>query len=149
MKLVVTKLLATSALMSVMTTAALAADQKIDLSAMTCRDFIASDQAKSTLILAWFLGFYGEEEDPQVIDLGKLEAARGQFADFCKQQPNFRMTVAAEGILETPEQGNRPPRTAVSLGLGLRRSIACICDLNRRGMDHCGRFCGGQRQPQC
>jgi len=104
MKLVVTKLLATSALMAVMTTAALAADQKIDLSAMTCRDFIASDQAKSTLILAWFLGFYGEEEDPQVIDLGKLEAARGQFADFCKQQPNFRMTVAAEGILETPEQ---------------------------------------------
>jgi hypothetical protein len=90
--------------MAAMTTAALATEQKIDLSAMTCRDFMASDQAKSTLILAWFLGFYGEEEDPQVIDLGKLEAARAQFADFCKQQPNFRMAIAAEGILETPEQ---------------------------------------------
>jgi hypothetical protein len=104
MRLPITKLLATLALMAVMTTAAFAGEQKIDLSAMTCRDFIASDQAKSTLILAWFLGFYGEEEDPQVIDLSKLEATRSQFADFCKQQPNFRMTVAAEGILETPEQ---------------------------------------------
>jgi HdeA/HdeB family len=105
MKLVATKLLITLALMAAMTTAVFASEQKIDLSAMTCRDFMASDQAKSTVILAWFLGFYGEEEDPQVIDLGKLEAARTQFADFCKQQPNFRMTVAAEGILETPEQG--------------------------------------------
>jgi hypothetical protein len=104
MKLLVTRLLATLALMAVMTTAAFAGEQQIDLSAMTCRDFLASDQAKSTLILAWFVGFYGEEEDPQVIDLGKLEATRGQFIDFCKQQPNFRMTVVAEGILETPEQ---------------------------------------------
>jgi len=104
MKLVATKLLTTLAVMAVMKTAAFAGEQKIDLSAMTCRDFTASDQARSTLILAWFLGFYGEEEDPQVIDLGKFEAARTQFADFCKQQPNFRMTVAAEGILETPDQ---------------------------------------------
>ena len=43
---------------------------------MTCSDFMESDQAKSTLILAWFVGFYGEEEDPQVIDLDKLEQAR-------------------------------------------------------------------------
>jgi hypothetical protein len=104
MKLVATKLVATLALMASMTTAAFAGEQKIDLSAMTCRDFVASDQVKSTLILAWFLGFYGEEEDPQVIDLNKLEDTRAQFTAFCKQQPNFRMTVAAEGILETPEQ---------------------------------------------
>ncbi|HTV26535.1 MAG TPA: HdeA/HdeB family chaperone [Xanthobacteraceae bacterium] len=104
MKRLVIKFLAAFGLVAAMTTAAFAGEQKIDLSAMTCRDFTASDQAKSTVILAWFMGFYGEEEDPQVIDLGKLEATRGKFIDFCKQQPNFRMTVAAEGILETPEQ---------------------------------------------
>jgi hypothetical protein len=104
MKHLTTIFLVTLALVVSMTTAALTSEQKIDLSAMTCRDFMASDQTKSTLILVWFLGFYGEEEDPQVIDLGKLEAARTQFTDFCKQQPNFRMTVAAEGILETPDQ---------------------------------------------
>jgi hypothetical protein len=98
------KLLTTLALIALMTTAAWGAEQKIDLSAMTCGDFMKSDQAKSTLILAWFLGFYGEEEDPQVIDLDKLEHARTQFTAFCQQQSSFRMTVAAEGILETPEQ---------------------------------------------
>jgi hypothetical protein len=98
------KLLTTLALIAVMTTAAWGAEKKIDLSAMTCSDFMKSDQSTSTLVLAWFLGFYGEEEDPQVIDLDKLEQARAQFGAFCKQQPNFRMTIAAEGILETPEQ---------------------------------------------
>jgi hypothetical protein len=98
------KLLATLALIALMTTAAWGTEQKIDLSAMTCSDFVKSDQTKNTLILAWFLGFYGEEEDPQVIDLDRLEQARTQFTAFCKQQPSFRMTVAAEGILEAPEQ---------------------------------------------
>jgi hypothetical protein len=98
------KLLTTLALIATMTTAAWGNEQKIDLSAMTCSEFMKSDQTTGTLILAWFLGFYGEEEDPQVIDLDKLEQARTQFTAFCKQQPNFRMTVAAEGILETPEQ---------------------------------------------
>jgi hypothetical protein len=98
------KILATIGLIAVMTTAAWGSEQKIDLSAMTCSDFMKSDRTEGTLILAWFLGFYGEEEDPQVIDLDKLEQARAQFTAFCKQQPNFRMTVAAEGILETPEQ---------------------------------------------
>jgi acid stress chaperone HdeB len=99
------KLLTTLALIAAMTTAVSGEPQKkIDLSAMTCRDFVQSDQAQATLILAWFMGFYGEEEDPQVIDLGKLEETRSQFTAFCKQQPTFRMTVAAEGILETPEE---------------------------------------------
>jgi hypothetical protein len=104
MKLLVTKLLATLALTAAMTAAAFASEQKIDLSAMTCRDFLASDQAKSTLIVTWFMGFYGEEQDPQVVDLGKLDATRGQFINFCRQHQNFRMTAVAEGILEAPEQ---------------------------------------------
>jgi hypothetical protein len=98
------KLLTTLTIIAAMTTAAWGSEQKIDLSAMTCSDFMKSDQAKSTLILTWFLGFYGAEEDPQVIDLDKLEQVRTQFTAFCTQQPSFRMTVAAEGILETPEQ---------------------------------------------
>jgi hypothetical protein len=50
------------------------------------------------------MGFYGEEQDPQVVDLGKLDATRGQFINFCRQHQNFRMTAVAEGILEAPEQ---------------------------------------------
>ena len=81
-----------------LTTLGNAEAQKIDVSAMTCRQFV-QDQANSQVILAWFLGFYSEVENPQVIDVGKLDNLRERFLTFCKQQPEFRMTVAAEGIL--------------------------------------------------
>jgi acid stress chaperone HdeB len=72
--------------------------QKLDVSAMTCRQFVQSNEANSQVILAWFLGFYSDVENPQVIDVGKLDNLRERFLTFCKQQPEFRMTTAAEGI---------------------------------------------------
>jgi acid stress chaperone HdeB len=73
--------------------------QKIDVSAMTCRQFVQSNEANSQVVLAWFLGFYSEVENPQVIDLGKLQNFGEKLLTFCKEEPEFRMTTAAEGIL--------------------------------------------------
>ena len=73
--------------------------QKIDVSAMTCRQFLQTSEGNVPVILAWFLGFYSEVENPQVIDLGNLGRLREKFLTFCKEQPEFRMTTAAEGIL--------------------------------------------------
>jgi len=72
--------------------------QKIDVSAMTCRQFVRNDEANSQIILAWFLGFYSEVESPQVIDLGKLDNFRQKLLSLCKEEPEFRMTTAAEGV---------------------------------------------------
>jgi hypothetical protein len=58
------------------------------------------------VILAWFLGFYSELEDPQVIDLGNLGRLREKFVAFCKEAPDFRITTAAEAILG--KSGQRP-----------------------------------------
>jgi hypothetical protein len=73
--------------------------QKIDVSAMTCRQFVRSNEANGQVILAWFLGFYSEVGNPQVIDLGKLDSFRQKLLTLCKEEPEFRMTTAAEGIL--------------------------------------------------
>jgi hypothetical protein len=73
--------------------------QKIDVSAMTCRKYLQTSEGNVQVILAWFLGFYSEVEDPQVIDLGNLGRLRGKFVAFCKEAPDFRMTTAAEAIL--------------------------------------------------
>jgi acid stress chaperone HdeB len=86
-------------LAAALTTPADAEAQKIDVSAMTCRQFLQTSEANNQVILAWFLGFYSEVENPQVIDLGELDRLREKFLTFCKQQPQFRMTTAAEGIL--------------------------------------------------
>jgi HdeA/HdeB family len=73
--------------------------RKIDVSAMTCRQFVQNNETNSQVILVWFLGFYSEVEDPQVIDLGKLHDFREKLLTLCKEEPEFRMTTAAEGIL--------------------------------------------------
>jgi hypothetical protein len=73
--------------------------QKINISAMTCSQFLKVDRDRSDLILSWFLGFYAEAANPQIIDLTKLDRARDQFNTFCAEEPSFRMTTAAEGLL--------------------------------------------------
>jgi acid stress chaperone HdeB len=73
--------------------------QKIDVSAMTCRQFLQTGETNNQVILAWFLGFYSEVENPQIIDLGNLDKLRDKLLTLCKDQPQFRMTTAAEGIL--------------------------------------------------
>lgn len=40
------------------------------------------------VILAWFLGFCSEVENPQVIDLGNLGRLREKFLAFCKEAPD-------------------------------------------------------------
>jgi len=74
--------------------------QQIDVSSMTCQQFVQNDEAKINLIVAWFLGFYTDEQDPQVLDMSSLNKTRDRFITFCKQQPNFKMTAAAEGLLD-------------------------------------------------
>jgi acid stress chaperone HdeB len=93
------KLIKSGMLAIALTTLANAETRKIDVSAMTCQQFMQTSEANMQLILAWFLGFYSDVENPQVIDLGKLESLRERFLTFCKQQPEFRMTIAAEGML--------------------------------------------------
>jgi len=72
--------------------------QKIDVSTMTCRQFVGNDEGSRQVILAWFFGFYSEVENPQVIDLGKLDNFRQKLLSLCKEEPEFRMTTAAEGV---------------------------------------------------
>ncbi|HTV36328.1 MAG TPA: HdeA/HdeB family chaperone [Xanthobacteraceae bacterium] len=73
--------------------------QKIDVSSMTCEQFTQTDPARMVLIMTWFMGFYAEVQNPQVIDLTKLEMQRANFVAFCKQEPTFHLTTAAEGLL--------------------------------------------------
>ena len=73
--------------------------QKIDVSAMTCQQFLQASEGNTQVILAWFLGFYSEVENPQIIDLGNLDKLREKLLTLCQDQPQFRMTTAAEGIL--------------------------------------------------
>jgi acid stress chaperone HdeB len=93
------KMIATLILAAAFTGVAAADDQKVNVSAMTCNQFVQTDPTKMNLIISWFVGFYSDPEDPQVIDLAKIDTVRANFIAFCKQQPGFRIDAAADGIL--------------------------------------------------
>jgi acid stress chaperone HdeB len=95
-----TSLILGMAVTAMLVTATAQADnqQKIDLAAMTCRQFVQADDKSVDLVMAWLLGFYAGEDEPQVLDLAKLDTVRKSFMAFCKEQPGFRLTTAAEGI---------------------------------------------------
>jgi len=92
------KLLMTMLVAVCLTAAHAATAQKLDFSEITCASFLQSDKDTSRLIVTWFLGFYTEEKDPQMLDLSALNDLQNKFTDFCKKEPTFRMSTAAEGI---------------------------------------------------
>jgi acid stress chaperone HdeB len=72
--------------------------EKLDFSEMSCAAFLQSDKDTSKLVITWFIGFYTEANDPQVLDLSTLNDFQIKFTAFCKQEPSFHMSTAAEGI---------------------------------------------------
>ena len=72
--------------------------QKLDFSEVTCATFMQSDKETSKLVVTWFMGFYTEAHDPQVLDTSALNDLQTKFTTFCKQEPTFHLSTAAEGI---------------------------------------------------
>jgi hypothetical protein len=72
--------------------------QKFDFSEMTCATFLQGDKDTSKLVVTWFIGFYTEANDPQILDLSTLNDFQNKFTAFCKQEPSFHVSTAAEGI---------------------------------------------------
>jgi hypothetical protein len=46
----------------------------IDLSMMTCQQFLASNKTEIEIVLSWLDGYYKDEKDPPVIDTDTLVA---------------------------------------------------------------------------
>jgi acid stress chaperone HdeB len=80
--------------------AAPAAAQKIDLSTVTCKDFLASGQDNISYILMWLNGFYTGEDDPPIIDFDKMKERGGKLGDYCRAHPDNGLITAAEEVME-------------------------------------------------
>ena len=51
---------------------ALAADNALDVSELTCEQFMNYNDDNKGLIMMWFEGYYTEEDEPATIDFGKM-----------------------------------------------------------------------------
>lgn len=74
--------------------------QKVDLSTITCKQFLTSSKENIGLILMWMTGYYADQEAPPVIDFDKMKSDAGKVAEYCSTNPDHGLITAAEEVFE-------------------------------------------------
>ena len=90
------KMLAAVGLMSV---SASANATVIDLSTLTCKQFIDGSKDDIGTILTWLDGWYKGDSDEAIIDTDVFVANAKKFGTYCAANPNISIVNAAEQIL--------------------------------------------------
>jgi acid stress chaperone HdeB len=72
----------------------------LDLSTVTCEQFIGGDKDEISMVLTWLDGWYKGDEDEAIIDTDVFVANARQFGSFCAANPNISVVNAAEKILD-------------------------------------------------
>jgi acid stress chaperone HdeB len=62
--------------------------EDIDLSAWTCKKFMAANKDDVGIILSWLDGYYKEEDAPPVIDIEQFVANAKKLGEYCAAHPN-------------------------------------------------------------
>jgi len=79
--------------------AAPATAQRLDLSAITCKEFFEGSQERIGLILMWLDGYFTDEDDPPVIDFDKMKTNAEKLGEYCGKNPALGLMTAAEEVL--------------------------------------------------
>jgi acid stress chaperone HdeB len=80
--------------------AAPASAQRLDLSKVTCKEFLESGERTMGMILMWLTGFFTDEDETPIVDFDKLKSDAGKMTDFCRKNPTTKLMTAAEDILQ-------------------------------------------------
>jgi acid stress chaperone HdeB len=88
-------------LSAIMTAAILAAAtpvhaQKVDLSTITCKQFLDMSKESVGLILMWMAGYYADQDAPPVVDFDKMKEDAAKLAGYCAKNPGVGLITAAE-----------------------------------------------------
>jgi hypothetical protein len=71
--------------------------QSLDLSKITCKEFLDSDKTRKDLIIAWLDGYYLDQNTMgPVMKLDKFAADLQKLSDYCSPNPALDLIAAAE-----------------------------------------------------
>jgi len=79
--------------------AAPASAQVVDLSAITCQQFLDSGKETIGYIMMWLDGYYTGEDDPAVVDFDKMKERGEKLGDYCAQNPTHGLLTAADEVM--------------------------------------------------
>ncbi|HET9904334.1 MAG TPA: HdeA/HdeB family chaperone [Xanthobacteraceae bacterium] len=77
-----------------------AAAQKLDLSDVTCTDFLQSGEDNIAFILMWLHGFYKSAEGQAIIDFGEMRRQAERLGDYCRTHPSATLVKARDEVME-------------------------------------------------
>jgi acid stress chaperone HdeB len=80
--------------------AAPASAQKLDLSAVTCKEFLDSGDHTISMVLMWLAGFYTDEDDPPIVDFDKMKSDTAKLTEYCRKNPTSGLIAAVEEALQ-------------------------------------------------
>jgi acid stress chaperone HdeB len=74
--------------------------EDIDLSAWSCKQFLAASKEDVGVILAWLDGYYKEEDQPPVIDTDALVANAKKLGQYCAAHPDGALIEATDKLFQ-------------------------------------------------
>jgi acid stress chaperone HdeB len=77
-----------------------ASAQVVNLSKMSCKEFLTIDKDGIAFIWAWLYGYYSDQDADPVIDFAKLIAKGSALAQSCQKSPDKDVISVAEDIYE-------------------------------------------------
>ena len=80
--------------------AAPASAQVVNLSKLSCKEFVGLKPDAITMLWAWLYGYYADQDADAIIDFGKLTAKGQALAEACQKAPNKDIISVAEDIYE-------------------------------------------------
>jgi acid stress chaperone HdeB len=81
-------------------TAAPADAQVVDLSALSCKQFIELPKETLNAVTLWLDAFLTDEEETAVVDFDKMKDKAEKLAAYCAQNPETGLMTAAENAMD-------------------------------------------------
>ena len=85
---------------ALLTLAAPVRAQQVDLEAVTCKEFQASDKQTVAMINAWLQAFYTDANAKPVVDFDRMKADGDKLAAYCEKNPSHVVIIAADNVME-------------------------------------------------
>ena len=68
----------------------------VDLSTITCKQFLALDKDNIAVYITWLDGYYKNEDDPPVIDFDSFQKNSQALGQYCGGHPDEGLITAAD-----------------------------------------------------
>jgi acid stress chaperone HdeB len=77
-----------------------ASAQSLDLSKITCKDFLDSGKEGIGFVITWLDAYYRDEDDDPIVDFDRIKSNGEKLGAYCRDNPSTRLTSASDSIYE-------------------------------------------------